>query len=284
MKKECGWNNLHAVISMVLIYAFLIVGAVLILFPMYMTIGNAFKTKREILHSIFSPPTSFYLENLRVAIFEQQAMRYLFNSFYTTASSTILVITVIPMLAYGIIRNIERLIFKIMFFTIVSGIFIPFQIIMLPMIKQLNYLKLLSPLGLIIMATIFGYPVNVFLYTGYLKTVPIEIEEAAIIDGCGVAKLFWSIVCALIKPMTATIIILHGLGTWNDFLLPNLLLNRDARMWTLPIFQYSFQSKFTTQYNMVYALFLFTIIPITVLYIFTQKYIIGGIVKGALKG
>jgi len=134
------------------------------------------------------------------------------------------------------------------------------------------------------MFTICGYPLHVFLYAGYLKSVPLEIEEAAIIDGCGVMKTFWAIVYALIKPMTATIVTLHGLYTWNDFLLPLLLLNRDPETWTLPIFQYSFQSRYTTQYNMVFAVFLFTIIPVTVLYVFTQKYIISGIAKGALKG
>jgi len=230
------------------------------------------------------PPSSFYLENLRVVIFEKEVFRYFFNSLYISAASILLTISITPMLAYGIARNSENIWFKIMFFTIISGIFIPFQVIMLPMVKQLGYLNLLSPLGLIIMFTICGYPLYVFLYAGYLKSVPLEIEEAAIIDGCGVMKTFWAIVYSLIKPMTATIVTLHGLYTWNDFLLPLLLLNRNPETWTLPIFQYSFQSRYTTQYNMVFAVFLFTIIPVTVLYAFTQKYIISGISKGALKG
>ena len=139
-------------------------------------------------------------------------------------------------------------------------------------------------IGLIICYLSFALPQAVFLYTGYIRSVPLELEESAFIDGCSVAQTFFRIVYPLIMPMTATIIILNALWIWNDFLLPLLVLNKSSKIWTIPLFIFNFKSQYSFEANLAFAAFLLALVPIMILYAFMQKYIIDGLTKGALKG
>jgi raffinose/stachyose/melibiose transport system permease protein len=138
--------------------------------------------------------------------------------------------------------------------------------------------------GLVLIYITYALCQGVFLFVAYFKSVPLEIEEAAEIDGCGILRTFFQIIYPLVKPMTATVIILNTLWIWNDFLLPLLILNKQASFWTLPLFQYNFKSQFSFDYNLAFASFLFSIVPMLVFYGFLQKYIIKGLTAGSVKG
>lgn len=137
--------------------------------------------------------------------------------------------------------------------------------------------------GLILIYVAFALGQGVFLFTGYYSSIPVELEEAAEIDGCTTTQTFFRIVFPLAKPMTVTVIILNVLWIWNDFLLPLLILNKSAAMWTLPLYQYNFKSAYTFDYNLAFASFLFSIIPMIIMYILLQKNIIEGLTAGAVK-
>jgi raffinose/stachyose/melibiose transport system permease protein len=141
----------------------------------------------------------------------------------------------------------------------------------------------MNQFGMILLYSTFSLGQGVFLFVGYYKSIPVELEEAASIDGTGILGTFFKIVYPLTKPMTITVIILNTLWIWNDFLLPLLVLNKSATMWTLPIYQYNFKSAYTFDFNLAFASFLFSIIPMIILYAFLQKYIIEGLTAGAIK-
>jgi raffinose/stachyose/melibiose transport system permease protein len=154
---------------------------------------------------------------------------------------------------------------------------------MVPLAHFTSKTGLMNSRGLILIYITYALCQGVFLFVAYFKAVPSEIEEAAEIDGCGVVSSFFRIVYPLVKPMTATIIILNTLWIWNDFLLPLIILNKQASFWTLPLFQYNFKSQFTFDYNLAFASFLFSIVPMLIFYAFLQRYIIEGLTAGSVK-
>ncbi len=164
----------------------------------------------------------------------------------------------------------------------VTPAFLIFTPLFLPVVKTFG----MSPIqfGLILVYTAFALGQGVFLFVAYYKSIPLELEEAAIIDGCSTSGTFFRIVFPLAKPMTITVVILDVLWIWNDFMLPLLLLNKSAENWTLPLYQYNFKSSYTFDYNLAFASFLFSIIPMMIVYICLQKYIIAGLTAGAVKG
>mgnify|MGYP000905798465 FL=1 len=138
--------------------------------------------------------------------------------------------------------------------------------------------------GLIVLNLVFALRDGVFLFVAYMDSVPRELEESAFIDGAGVVQTYIRIVFPLVKPMTATIMILNGLSVWNDFMLPLLLLNKSKDSWTLQLFQYNFKTTYSFDYNLAFASFLLSMLPVMVVYVFAQKYIIQGLTTGAVKG
>lgn len=161
--------------------------------------------------------------------------------------------------------------------------FIPFPIIMLPIVKLMSNLGIDNQFGLAFLYVVYGLAFNIFLYVGYLKSLPVELEEAAIVDGCSVWKLFWKVVFPLMAPINATVGVLTVLWVWNDFLLPLVMLSRPDQM-TLPLVQFVFQSQFDTNYNLAFASYLMVLSPVIVVYIIAQKWIISGVMRGAIKG
>jgi raffinose/stachyose/melibiose transport system permease protein len=160
--------------------------------------------------------------------------------------------------------------------------FIPFPIIMLPIVKQTSSWGMDNLTGLIFLYVVYGLAFNVFIYVGYIKSIPKELEEAAIIDGASRWQVFWRVIFPLLMPMNATVGILTTLWAWNDFMLPLIILS-DPEMATLPLVQYIFQSQFSTDYNLAFASYLMALAPMVIVYIFAQKWIISGVMKGSLK-
>ena len=263
----------------------LFVGILLIAFPMYLTIVTAFKTGKETAQNFFTLPQTLYLDNFKEVIQSNEFFVYVGNSILITVCSLVLILIIVPLVSYAIARNMKKLYYKGIYLMFSLGIFVPFQVIMLPVVKQMTKLSLLNKYRLIILYATYALAQGVFLYVGYIKNnMPMELEEAAYIDGASKIKTYILVVFPMLKPMTATIIITNALWVWNDFLLPLLMLNKSSKYWTLPLFQYNFQSTYAVEYNLAFASFVLTIIPILIIYLIFQKYILAGMTNGAVKG
>lgn len=263
----------------------LLSGIAVILFPMYITIITAMKTPAQSAQNFFAPPTTFYLDNFVAIIQRTHFFTYVRNSFLITAIGSLVVAIVVPMVSYAIARNMDqRRYYRFLYYYIIFGIFVPFQVIMVPLTTMMSSLRLMNIPGLIIISVAFSLVQGTFLMTAYVRTVPRELDESAEIDGANRFVIFVRIIYPLITPIVATYGIIRALWMWNDFLLPLLILNRSQSHWTLPLFQYNFQSIYTFQYNLAFASFFISILPIVGLYLFVQRYIIAGLTSGALKG
>jgi raffinose/stachyose/melibiose transport system permease protein len=192
------------------------------------------------------------------------------------------------MTAWRFVRRRNK-ISSFLFFLFVATMIIPFQSIMMPLLQFMGWtqeitgIKILNThAGLIYMYIGFGAAMSVFLYHGFIKSIPLSLEEAAIIDGCNTWQVFWRIVFPMLKSITVTVVILDLIWIWNDFLLPSLILSSKG-LRTIPLSTYSFFGEYTVLWNMAMAGLMMTMIPVIVFYIFSQKYIIKGIASGALK-
>ena len=181
-------------------YAFLIIGAVIILFPFYVTIITAMKTQQQSAESFFSFPTSFYLENFKSVFQKAGYFNYFKNSALITVVSVLFIFLLHPMAAYAISRNFYKKYFKLVYYVTLCGIFVPFQVVMIPLVKYLGDLHLNNQLGLIVMCVTMSCSQSIFLLTNYIRSVPADLEEAASIDGCTTFGAYWRVVVPLIKP------------------------------------------------------------------------------------
>ena len=279
-KGKFGKSNIRLTILLIL-------GCVTILFPLYMTIIIAFKSPSEMTNDIFgalSFPKSFSFGNFAEAMRVTNFWNSLKNSIIITGITIIFSIVIHSMAGYSIGRNMSRKKgFKMIYFYIVSGMFVPFAILMMPLVKQTANLGLDNMAGVIILYTVFYMPMNVMLYSGYMKNIPMAMEEAADIDGTSAWRTYWTIIFPMMKPMHATVAVLTALGTWNDVMTP-LVIMSGTKNTTLPLAQLNFQTQFGTNYNLAFASYLLALLPIVIFYIICQKQIIGGVANGAVKG
>ncbi|MGM1046265.1 MAG: carbohydrate ABC transporter permease [Bacillota bacterium] len=264
-------------------YAFLGIGALFILAPIYLTLSIAMKTRAETTTNFFSPPSSLYLDNFISVINKANFWGMVQNSAFITIVSLLFMLIAIPMVSYAISRNINKLYYKWVYTIILMGIFVPFQAIMLPIYRHMGNLELLNQPGLIIMYVTLSFSQGLFLCVGFLKNIPLELDQASKIDGCGVWLTFSRIIYPLMLPIIATILILNSLWIWNDFQLPLIMLNRHPDFWTLPLFIYNFKTESSFDYTLAFAAFSLSMAPIAIVYVFTQKYIIGGLTEGSIK-
>ena len=278
--KKIGGTN-------VLLMILLILGCVTVLFPLYMAVIIAFKNPSEMTNDIagaLSFPSHWSLNNFAEAMEVTNFWHTLGNSILITGVTIVLSLVIHSMTGYAIGRGMARKKgFKFVYFYIVSGMFVPFAILMMPLVKETAHLGLDNRLGVILLYVVFYMPMNVMLYSGYLKNVPIALEEAADIDGASTWKTYWTIIFPMMKPMHATVAVLTALGTWNDVMTPLVIMSGSENT-TLPLAQLNFQTQFGTNYNLAFASYLLALIPILIFYIFCQKQIIGGIANGAVKG
>ncbi|RNA69759.1 carbohydrate ABC transporter permease [Alteribacter keqinensis] len=264
------------------LYLFIGVGALFILFPLYLTIVTAFKTPEESSRSFFTLPSSLNFSNFTQAAEMSNYFGAFLNSFFITSISVVLIIFLGSIAAFAIARNQDQMFYRIMYYFFVSGLFVPFQVMMLPLVQQLSTFGLLNKWGLIILYATYGLFQCVFLYVAYFKSIPREIEDAALIDGCGVFRMYWYIIFPMLKPMTVTLLVLNIIWIWNDFLMPLVILQRSSD-WTLPLMQYVFESQYAANYNLAFASYLMVLLPVIIIYLFLQRHIIGGVSDGAVK-
>lgn len=262
--------------------ALLAVCALTVLVPLYFTVVTALKTPDQLGGSGFELPTSIHLQNFADAWNLTNFPRALMNTALITVGAVLLTLATNAMVAYAIARNMHRKLFKGIYFYLVSAIFVPFPIIMLPVVKQTALLGLDNQGGLILLYTVFGLSTNTLFFTAFIRSIPVELEEAALLDGASTWTVFTKIVFPLLSPMLATVGILTCVWAWNDFLLPLVVLSDPAAQ-TLPLANYVFQGQFNTNYTAAFASYLMAMAPLLLVYLFAQRWVISGVMRGSIK-
>lgn len=264
----------------------LILGCVTIFFPLYMAVIIAFKQPSEMTNDIagaLSLPEKWSLYNFQEAMRVTDFWNSFGNSLLITLVTVVLAIIIHGLAGYAIGRSMKNSKFyNFTYLYIVSGMFVPFAILMMPLVKQTAQLGIANRFGVIVLYTVFYMPLNLMLYKGYLTNIPIALEEAARVDGASTWKNYWSIVFPIMKPMHATVAVLTAMSTWNDVMTPLVIMSGTGKN-TLPLAQLNFQTQFGTNYNLAFASYLLALIPILLFYIVCQKQILNGVVNGAVK-
>ena len=230
----------------------------------------------------FEWPNPVRWENFPEAWERTNFPQALANTALITVGSVVFTLLTSSVVAYALARNIHRPFFKGVFFYLLAALFIPFPIIMLPLVKQTAILGLDNQAGMIVLYTIYGLSINVFIYTAYIRSIPIELEEAARMDGASTWRVFRSVIFPLLMPMNATVGILTCVWAWNDFIMPLVVLT-DPGARTLPLAQYVFQGQFNTDYTVAFASYLMAMAPLLVVYVFSQRWVISGVTRGSIK-
>ncbi|QTH43143.1 carbohydrate ABC transporter permease [Cohnella sp. LGH] len=255
----------------------------LFLVPFYFVLSNSVKSFSDLLSNAASWPQSFVWSNYSRTWEIMNYPRAFANSFIITAASIAGIVVISAMAAYHMVRRPTR-VNNFLFGLFVAAMIIPFQSVMIPLVKVLGSVDLMnSRTGLIVCFFGFGAPLSLFLYHGFIKSIPLEVEESAIMDGCSLYGVFWRIVFPLMKSATVTIVLLNSLWIWNDFLLPLLVLyDPDKR--TIPLAIYAFFGQYSKQWDLALAGLVMGIVPILGLFLALQRQIIAGITAGAVKG
>ncbi|WP_243228363.1 carbohydrate ABC transporter permease [Microbacterium sp. CIAB417] len=262
----------------------LLLCAVTVLLPLYVTISMAFKTTGQAVDgNAFSLPAPFsvdgFVEAWNLTKFPVGAA----ISLLVTAGTVVATIILAAFASYAIVRNWDRRLFRYSFFYLLAAMFIPFPVVALPQIQLTGRVGLDNPLGVIILATMFQLSFSVLLFTAFLRSIPLELEESARIDGATTWQTFWRLIFPLLAPMSATVGIFAFLYAWNDFMMPSLIIS-DPALQTLPVRQNLFQTQFSNNYNVSFASYLMAMAPAIVAYLFTQRWVMEGVTQGAVKG
>ncbi|MDP4097361.1 carbohydrate ABC transporter permease [Paenibacillus sp. P96] len=263
----------------------IIMGLIGLLFlsPFYFLFANSVKPFGEIMSDSASWPKVFQWENYSKAWELTQFPQAFANSLVITVVSVAILALISSMGAYRMVRS-NTWFNRVLFMLLIASMVIPFQTIMMPLLRVINELGLNNTrAGLIMTYLGLGAPMAVFLFHGFVKSIPLEIEEAATVDGCTGISVFFRIVLPMLKPMLMTIIVLNCLWVWNDYLLPSLILQR-PEMRTIPLATFAFFGQYTKQWDIALPALVLGITPIVVFFLFLQRYIVEGIAAGSVKG
>ncbi len=268
-----------------LIFILLLAVCALFLFPVFIVLMNSFKSKFYISAEPFKFPTEETFAGLTNYI-DGLSKTGFFSAFITSLFITVCSVGAIvlftSMTAWYITR-VKNKFTKFTYYAFVFSMVVPFQMVMFTMVKTANVLGLDNPWGLIVIYLGFGAGLSVFMFSGFVKGIPIEIEEAAMIDGCGPIRTFFLVVFPLMKPTTITVAIINTMWIWNDYLLPYLVIGSDYR--TIPIaIQYLRGGYGSIDMGAMMAMLVLSIVPVVIFYLLCQKHIIKGVVAGAVKG
>jgi raffinose/stachyose/melibiose transport system permease protein len=265
----------------------------LFMVPFVMVVINSAKTSKDIIYDALALPADWgqLLTNVGL-IFSNRTVHYA-NAFLDSAIITALSLAVIvlfsSMCAWALVRT-RKAWASAIFFLFVAVMVIPFQVLMFPLVRWMRilgdflHLHLLQSIpGMVFAYLGFGCPLSVFIFHGFIKNIPYELEESATIDGCGDARTFFEIVFPLLQPIIITVLILNGIWIWNDYLLPLLMLGSNGAIQTIPIAVTAFAGAYLKQWDLILTSTLIAMLPIIILYLFAQRYIIKGMVEGAIK-
>ncbi|NLO99141.1 MAG: carbohydrate ABC transporter permease [Clostridiaceae bacterium] len=263
-------------------YFFIYVLLIIFIIPFFLMINNSFKTTQQFIESPFSLPEKIDFSNYVNAFKKMNFLDGFVNSITITLISVALILLTASMAAYFLVR-IKWKVNKIIFAILVASMIVPFQAVMIPLVSIYGNLKLLNNKWILIFMYMgFGQAFAVFIFHGFIKNIPIEMEEAVLIDGGNKLQSFFKVVLPLLTPVMVTVLILDILWIWNDYLLPSLVLLSPVQK-TLPLSTYSFFQTYSVDYAPLMAGIVLTILPVLIGYIFAQKQIIKGVVQGAIK-
>lgn len=255
--------------------------ALIILIPVFMVIINSFKDRTEAaMMNIKIPSTWHILENYQEMIKEGGILRGFINSTLITVSCVLLLIILCSTMAFVLERR-KTLFSKMINMTVIFGLVLPLQII--PTYFVCNFLHLTHEVAAVLVLIVANMSFTVFLYTGFIKSIPIEIDESAWIDGANYVQLFFKIIFPLLQPVTVTAIIINFMAVWNDFGISIYFLN-SARNYTLPLTVYNFFGNHSSDWQLVFANVVLSTLPVAAVYLILQKHIISGMTSGAVKG
>jgi len=254
------------------------------LIPFYMSLVYSLKYKNEISLNHLALPQNPTLDNyIRVITENDQFLVGLKNSIICTIPTVLILMVICSMAAWVLARNKSRF-YTVMYTIMTMGTLIPFQCIMLPLYLNMYNAELVNTnIGFIIARVGIQVSISLLVITSFVKTIPLELEEAAEIDGCGKFQTFWQIVFPLLKPINATQLVLNTVYVWNDYSTALILL-RDKACRTLPLAQIVYFNENTSEKNLAFAFFVMAMLPILVVYFCLQKYVVSGVMSGAVKG
>lgn len=260
--------------------------ALLFLFPIFLVFMNSFKTKFSIMGSPFTFPTGETfagLENYAAGIKSAGIGAAFLRSFFITVFSVLILTLLTSMTAWYLVR-VKSGVTKALYNLFIFSMIVPFQMVMYTMTYVVTKIRFNNPMGIIFVYLGFGAGLSVFMLSGFIKSIPLELEEAAEIDGCNPVQKFFQIVFPILKPTAITVTILNAMWIWNDYLLPYLILGTSNK--TLPVaIQISMQGAYgSVNWGGFMAMLVLAILPIIVFYLFCQRYIIEGVIAGAVKG
>lgn len=253
-------------------------------YPIFTAVITSFKTNREISQSVMALPEAWNLENYITAMKRSNFQQALWNTCIVTFPSVLMIVICGAMGGYTIARNSgKKKLFGRIDKVYLGSLMIPFQIMMVPVYKIYKTLNLQNSLfGMMLILTGTSVAYATFLYTGFVKSISKEMEEAAQIDGCGPYKVFFQVIFPLLKPVTATVAALHVMWLWNDFNIALIILQKDE-VRTLTVKQYYFFGQYTSEYGMAFASAILSMIPVLIFFLCAQKYLIEGVSAGAVK-
>ena len=277
MKSEKAFNSIFFIV--------LLLASVVFLAPIFIVLQNSFKYKFSISQTPFLPPnadTFSGLQNYITGIRDTGFFSAFLWSVFVTVGSVAVIVLFTSMTAWYITRVKSRF-NSTLYYLFVFSMIVPFQMVMFTMSKMANLLRLDNPFGLIIIYLGFGAGLSVFMFSGFIKSVPLGVEEAATIDGCNPFATFWKVVFPILKPTAITVAILNTMWIWNDYLLPYLVIGSDYK--TIPIaIQYLKGGYGSVDMGAMMAVLVLSVIPVIVFYLIGQKYIINGVAAGSVKG
>jgi raffinose/stachyose/melibiose transport system permease protein len=261
----------------------LIVCSLAVLVPLLVTINMSLKTTAQAVDgSAFTLPAPFSLEGFYEAWQLTNFPRGLAISAFITAVAVIGEIVISSLAAFAIVRNWDRRLFRWSFFYLLAAMFIPFPVVALPQVKLTGIVGLDNPIGVAILHIVFALAFNTLLFTAFLRSIPLSLEESMRVDGASTWQVFVRLIFPLLAPMSATVGIFAFLGSWNDFMMPSLIIS-DPTLQTLPVLQNMFQTQFNNSYNIAFASYLMAMAPAIIVYLFAQRWVISGLTQGAVK-
>jgi raffinose/stachyose/melibiose transport system permease protein len=279
MKGEKVQSKTGKIVSTVIMWLLLII----FIMPFFIVIVDSFKSNAEIMENPLNLTGHPTMNNFVEAFVRMNYPSAFCNTFVITLLSVFLITIFSAMTAYFIVRSKSR-VGTVIFYALVASMMLPFQAIMIPLVSIYGHIGLLSNRAtLIFMYVGFGCGMAVFIFHGFIKTgIPVSLEEAAKIDGANMIQIFFKIILPLLKPVIATVVVLDVLWIWNDYLLPSLVLSQPWQL-TMPLSTYSFAGQMSINFGPLIASLLLTMLPVLIIYIFLQRFIIEGIVAGSVK-
>ncbi|MDO4470329.1 MAG: carbohydrate ABC transporter permease [Bacillota bacterium] len=266
----------HVIGNVVAIFISLIV-----IIPLVVLFLNSFKTSAEANKMTLSLPTEWVFENYATVIEQGKLISSFFNGLLYATCSVVVIVILVSAAAFVISRN-QKGINKFLYYFIISGIAMPINNVALMKVMQ-GFHLVNTRIGIILLYAAINIPLSLFLAYGFISTIPREIDEAAVLDGCTPIQMFVKVIAPLLKPIISTLFVLNFMAVWNDFTMPLYYLN-NSKKWPMTLAVYNFFGAFENSWNLVAADIMLTLLPVLVVFIIGQKYIVGGVSAGSVKG